>query len=94
MADKSLVLHICNLARLEFVGEELERFGEQFEKIVRFIERIDELQTDDFEPMISPLDEPVVLREDVPGETLGQGDALRNAPRKVDGQFVVPRVID
>lgn len=94
MTDKKLIHHISNLAQLEFKGEELDKFAEQFEKIVRFVEKIDELPTENIEAMISPLDSPVILHEDEPGKTLEQNEALQNAPQKSSGQFAVPKVID
>jgi len=92
--DKNQIRHIGELARLEFGDEELEQFAAQFGRIIEFVEKVAELDVEDLEPMISPLDEAAVqLRPDTPGETLSPEDALENAPDNKEGLFGVPRII-
>lgn len=91
--DEKLIRHIANLAKLRFEDEELEKFRVQFEQIINFVEKVNELPTDGLEPMVSPLEEPVKLRDDEPGKTLDHKDAVRNGPDVREGLFSVPRVI-
>ena len=91
--DRETILHIAELARLEFGEEELEQFARQFEQIIAFVEKISELDVDGLEPMVSPLEGAVPLRPDKPGETLSPEEALKNAPDNKEGLFGVPRVI-
>ncbi len=89
--DIELVKHIAKLAKLNFEGEELEKFTLQFNQIIEFVEKVNQLPTDKIEPMTSPLQEKVILREDVTGKTLD--NATENGPDVRDGLFAVPKVI-
>lgn len=92
--SKEDVLKVAELARLEFGEAELEKFTEQMGDILTYIERLNELDTDNVEPTSHVLDIPTPLREDVVEEWLNTGEALENAPEEEDGFFVVPRVIE
>jgi len=92
--SKEDVLKVAELARLEFGEAELEKFTGQMGDILTYIERLNELDTDNVEPTSHVLDIPTPLREDVVEEWLNTGEALENAPEEEDGFFVVPRVIE
>lgn len=92
--SKEDVLKVAELARLEFGDEELDKFTEQMGDILTYIERLNELDTENVEPTSHVLDIPTPLREDVVEDWLTPGEALDNAPEEEDGFFVVPRVIE
>ena len=85
--------HIARLARLRFEPEELRGFTEQFNQILAYVEKLDQADTDGVEPMTGIPRESSVLRDDEPGPTLSPAEALKNAPKKRDGFFSVPKVI-
>ncbi len=91
---KEDVLKVAELARLEFGEEELEKFTEQMGKILSYIEKLNELDTENVEPTSHVLDLPTPLRDDAVEEWLSPGEVLENAPQEEDGFFVVPRVIE
>lgn len=88
------VKEVADLARLEIEEEQLDKFTNQFENILKFISKLDELNTDDIEPTSHVLDMPTPLREDKVEEWLSQDEALKNAPQREDEFFGVPKVIE
>jgi aspartyl-tRNA(Asn)/glutamyl-tRNA(Gln) amidotransferase subunit C len=87
------VRKVASLARLRVSDEELEGFTAQFNQIVAYVEKLDEVDTTGVEPMTSVLDASNVLRDDEPGPLLTPAEALSNAPKKTEGFFSVPKVI-
>jgi aspartyl-tRNA(Asn)/glutamyl-tRNA(Gln) amidotransferase subunit C len=88
------VKEVAELARLEFGEDEIETFRGQFENILNFISKLDELDTDDVKPTTHVLDMFTPLRDDVVKDWITQDDALKNAPQTEDGFFGVPKVIE
>ncbi len=84
---------VATLARLRFSDEELASFTEQFNQILAYVEKLNEVDTTGIEPMTSVLDAANVLRDDEPGPMLTPAQALSNAPRKTEGFYSVPKVI-
>ena len=80
--NDELVQHIAHLARLEFEGDELNEIKGDMSKIIGFMDKLSELDTEDVEPLIFMTDKVNVLREDKPERILTSEDALRNAPKK------------
>jgi aspartyl-tRNA(Asn)/glutamyl-tRNA(Gln) amidotransferase subunit C len=94
MLDKESVVKIAKLAKLELNQEEVEIFSNQLPKILEFIEKLEELETENILPFYELIDKDAPLREDIPEKGLSQEEALANAPEKENGFFVVPRVVD
>ncbi len=92
--SKDDVIKVAELARLEFGEEELEKFTEQLGKILTYIEKLNELDTENVEPTSHVLDIATPLREDVVEDWLEPAEAVENAPEEEDGFFVVPKVIE
>ncbi len=92
--NDELVQHIAHLARLEFEGEDLENIKGDMEQIIRFIDKLSELDTKNVEPLIFMSDEVNVLREDVPEDVISHEQALMNAPKKDSDYFRIPKVLD
>ena len=88
------VIKVAELARLEFKEEELEKFTEQLGNILRYIGKLNELDTKDVEPTSHVLDLATPLRDDAVEQWLTAAQALANAPQEEDGFFVVPQVIE
>lgn len=92
--SKDDVIKVAELARLEFKEEETEKFTEQLGNILEYIEKLNELDTDNVEPTSHVLDIPTPLREDKVEKLLTIEEVLQNAPESEDDFFVVPQVIE
>lgn len=91
------VRQVAKLAHLEITDEEVALYTPQMADIVKYVEQLNELDTENVEPMLGGLtaegEATETLREDVPGESLGQKSALSQAPASVEGYFQVPKVL-
>jgi aspartyl-tRNA(Asn)/glutamyl-tRNA(Gln) amidotransferase subunit C len=87
------VEHIAELARLKFKDEELESFTHQLNDILAYMEQLNELDTENVEPLSHPIEGANVFREDINKPSLDREHALKNAPDKDDEFFKVPKVI-
>ncbi len=92
--SKNDVVKVAELARLEFNNEDVEKFTEQLGNILQYIEKLNELDTDNVEPTSHVLYISTPLREDKVVKTLTIEEVLQNAPESEDGFIVVPQVID
>lgn len=86
--------HIAHLARLEFEGDKKEAIRNDLEHIVNFMEKLQEVDTEDVEPLIFMSKEVNRLREDVAEVSITQEQALKNAPKKDSDYFRIPKVLD
>ncbi len=89
----SEVEKIAKLARIVLNDQEKEELTGQMNEILDYIDKLNELDTENVEPMSHPLDLKNVFREDELKESLPQNKALENAPSKTDKFFKVPKVI-
>ncbi len=89
-----LIDHIAHLARLSFKGEDKEAIKKDMKNITDFMSKLDELNTDQVEPLVFMSDSLNVLREDIPKQTITHEEALRNAPKKDSDYFRIPKVLD
>ena len=91
------VRKIAKLAHLEITEEEVALDTPQMANIFDYVEQLNELDTDSVEPMLGGLTEEgeatVTIRADAPHESLGQKNALDQAPSAVGGHFQVPKVL-
>ncbi|MBW7456151.1 Asp-tRNA(Asn)/Glu-tRNA(Gln) amidotransferase subunit GatC [Paenibacillus sepulcri] len=88
------VEHVANLARLELSAQEKEQFTGQMNAILKYAEKLNELNTDNVEPTSHVLPVINVMREDVVKPSVSVETALKNAPDDEDGQFKVPAVLE
>ena len=93
MIDKDTVLHVAKLSKLQLTDEEVEIFSKQLGDILNFIEKLNELNTDNVKPFYELINQETPLRDDKVKEGLTRDEALKNAPQQEDGFFVVPRVV-
>lgn len=91
------VRQVAKLAHLEITDEEVAHYTPQMNEIVAYVEQLNELDTENVEPMLGGLTAEGAAtdtrREDVPHESLGQKNALKEAPSAVEGHFQVPKVL-
>ena len=88
--DRSQLLHVARLARLELHDEELDRLGAQLNDILDAVSKVSELDLSDVQPTSHPLDVVNVWGADEPAESLPVDEALANAPEREGGYFKVP----
>ena len=92
--DIKTVEEVAHLARLEFTEEGKAEILNDINRMLAFVDKLNEMDTDGVEPLIYMTNETNVMREDEPKDTLNQKEALKNAPKKDSDYFKVPKVID
>jgi aspartyl-tRNA(Asn)/glutamyl-tRNA(Gln) amidotransferase subunit C len=91
------VRRVAELANLALTEEEVARMARDLSGILEHVDKLNELDTTNVEPMSQVLfeaGETATLREDRERPTLGNHDALANAPLAGSGYFKVPKVIE
>lgn len=89
----ALVEKIAHLARLEFDPAEKEAIKDDLQRMIQFVEKLNELDTTGIPPLLHMSEEVNVLREDVVKGSVTNEEALRNAPGQPTTFFRVPKVI-
>ncbi len=92
--NEELMDHIAHLARLEFEGEAKMAIAQDLNNIINFMEKLQEVETANVEPLVFMSDEINRLREDIPAITISHEEALKNAPKKDSDYFRIPKVLD
>jgi len=86
---------IAHLARLEIEPSEEEELMKDMGKIVTWIEKLDELDLNESSPEYSLPARPLeTQREDKDDHEISRENAMKNAPQKKDGFFVVPNIME
>jgi aspartyl-tRNA(Asn)/glutamyl-tRNA(Gln) amidotransferase subunit C len=88
------VEHVANLARLELTDAEKAQFTDQLNAILKYAEKLNELDTENVEPTSHVLPITNVMRDDVRKDSLPIEKVLLNAPDEEDGQIKVPAVLE
>ncbi|MBI3351840.1 MAG: Asp-tRNA(Asn)/Glu-tRNA(Gln) amidotransferase subunit GatC [Nitrospirae bacterium] len=91
---KEQVGHVAKLAKLSISDEEKEKFSLQLEKILMYVDQLNELKTEGIEPTSHAGGLENVFREDKVQPSLPVEIALQNAPQQEKGFFKVPKVIE
>jgi len=92
--DKDTVAKIAHLARLEVSEQETETLVGDMNKILDFMAKLNEVNTDNVEPLIYMTQEVNALRDDVVRQDITHGEALQNAPEQDGKHFLVAKVIE
>jgi aspartyl-tRNA(Asn)/glutamyl-tRNA(Gln) amidotransferase subunit C len=88
--DRTELLHVAHLARLELSDDELERLGPQLNDIIAAVSKVAELDLSEVPPTSHPLDLVNVWADDEPRPCLPVEEALANAPERDGDYFKVP----
>jgi aspartyl-tRNA(Asn)/glutamyl-tRNA(Gln) amidotransferase subunit C len=91
--DLDLVRHIGMLSRIELSDQQVRDHSVQLAAILEYFDKLNELDTEDVEPMAHALEIQNVLAPDEPAQSLSQAEALANAPASDGDFFKVPKVI-
>lgn len=84
---------LAHLGRLELTEQELTQMEGDMNKMLHFVEKINELDLEGVEPLAYMSDEVNILREDEIIQAISHEEALKNAPDKDTDYFRVPKVI-
>jgi aspartyl-tRNA(Asn)/glutamyl-tRNA(Gln) amidotransferase subunit C len=91
---KETVQKIAHLSRLELDEQSANKMSESLSEILDFVEKLNELDTSNVEPLFTMSSEVNNLREDEVGEHLNHERALKQAPKRDSDYFRVPKVLE
>ena len=92
--DKDAVIKISKLARIHVKEEEIKSLSKDLSHIINWIKQLDELDTNDVEPLSGVNIDTLPLRKDEVTEDKNTENILQNAPEANSGFFVVPKVVE
>ena len=88
------IKYVAHLARLKLSPEEETQLGAQLGNILGYIEKLKGVDVTGVEPTAHAFPMVNVFRADEVRPGLSNDDALRNAPKRSSGLFVVPKVVE
>jgi aspartyl-tRNA(Asn)/glutamyl-tRNA(Gln) amidotransferase subunit C len=88
------VAYVAKLARINLSDEEANAFQKQLGDVLNYVEKLRQADVSRVEVAAHALPIFNVFREDVPGDWFAAEQALSNAPRKANGLFIVPKVVE
>jgi len=91
--DKETIRKIVHLSRLEFDEKSEQSLLQDVNKILDWVEKLNEINTENVKPLTHMSEEVNILREDVVANMLKHEDALTNAPKKDSDYFRVPKFL-
>jgi aspartyl-tRNA(Asn)/glutamyl-tRNA(Gln) amidotransferase subunit C len=86
--------HIANLSRITLTVDEKNTFAKQLTNILDYIEKLNELDTDEVQPMVYATSLKNVFREDKLKSSFSCQEILELSPSSANGFFKVPKVIE
>ena len=86
--------YVANLARIELTDEEKEKFRDQFGDILKYFDRLSEVDVEGVEPTAHAFPRHNVWDQDEARPGFSAEEALANAPAQRQAQVVVPKVIE
>ena len=92
--DKDTVKHISKLARISLEEKKIDSLSKDLSSIMKFIEKLKELNTDKTTPLTSIINASLKPREDEVKDGKIRDQILKNSPEKNEEFFVVPKVVD
>ena len=91
--DDETIENVCILEKLSLSDEAKEKAKEDMQKMLDYVEKLDELDTDGVEPLSHIFGDQNVFREDVVTNGDNKEAMLANAPKAKEGQYQVPKTI-
>ncbi len=88
------VKYVAHLARLALAPEEEQKMAAQLASVLGYIEKLKEVDVSSVEPTAHAFPLVNVIRPDEIKPSLSNEDALRNAPSKANGLFMVPKIVE
>jgi aspartyl-tRNA(Asn)/glutamyl-tRNA(Gln) amidotransferase subunit C len=94
MASEFDVKYVAHLARIALSPEEEQKLGAQLGNILGYIEKLNQADVSGVEPTAHAFPLVNVTRADVTRPSMPNEEALRNAPAKANGLFIVPKIVE
>lgn len=91
--NEALVEKLAHLSRLTFSESEKKEIADDLQRMIGFVEKLNELDLKDVEPLMHMSNECNVLRDDIVKGSISREEALQNAPETDGTFFIVPKVI-
>jgi aspartyl-tRNA(Asn)/glutamyl-tRNA(Gln) amidotransferase subunit C len=91
--NDALVDKLANLSRLQFDTTEKEGIKKDLQRMIQFVEKLNELDTTGVEPLLHMSEQVNILREDEVKGSISRAEGLQNAPVYDEQFFKVPKVI-
>ena len=88
-----MVKNLADLSRLTFNSLEKAEIKKDLQRMISFVEKLNELDTSNVEPQLHMTDVVNIYREDIVQGSMPKEDALNNAPMADNNYFKVPKVI-
>lgn len=88
------IQHTAKLARLQLSEAEAVKFTQQIERILDYMQTLEAHDLASVEPTAHAIPVFDVWRPDEPGSSFSNAQALANAPKQAQGQFLMPRVVE
>jgi len=92
--DKNTTLKIAKLSRIKIEGDEIDELSIQLSSIVNWVEQLNEVNTDNVEPLSNVSMTKLPLRKDIENIKDNSKEVLLNAPDKLENYFAVPKVVE
>ena len=92
--DKDTVKHISKLARISLDEKKINNLSKDLSSIMKFVEKLNELNTDKTTPLTSIINASLKSRKDEVKDGKIRDQILKNSPEKNEEFFVVPKVVD
>lgn len=92
--DRKTVDRLAELSKLGMNETQKDAIEKDLGKMLSFVEKLNEVDTDGVEPLIFMTDEVNLLRDDEPHLDITKEEALKNAPKRDSDYFKVPKVLD
>ena len=92
--DNNTVKQVAFLARLKVEDSKVEQTKDEFNKILNWVEQLNEVNTESVEPLVAVNDTTLPLREDDVTDGNLKTEILKNAPMQEFGYFAVPKVVE
>ncbi|MEO8819801.1 MAG: Asp-tRNA(Asn)/Glu-tRNA(Gln) amidotransferase subunit GatC [Ginsengibacter sp.] len=93
VVNNALIEKLANLSRLEFAEDEKEEIKNDLQKMIGFIDKLNELDTTGVEPLLHMSGNVNVFRKDIVNGEISRKDVFKNSPVQDDEFFKVPKVI-
>ena len=91
--DDETIENVCILAKLSLGEEAKAKAKQDMQKMLDYVEKLDELDTDGVEPLSHIFGDENVVRDDVVTNGDNKEAMLANAPKEKEGQYQVPKTI-
>ena len=91
--DRETVEKVAHLARLKLTDSEIQKISEQISAVLENFKELQAVDTDGVEPLVTPTEMSMTLRDDVVKREVVLDEIMANAPQRAGNLFKVPPVV-